>query len=218
MNNEIEIEKEIQKKGLNAPRLSPGLIDAKIKDEYYQVVPGTTTTLCSLTLQNGFQVNGESASASTENFNEELGRKIARDKAREKIWQLEGYLLKEKLYQDSNSTYQIRLKDEYLELKEKSKKLEIFLEKQEYKELKESEQTLLLDQYNHMMEYLNILTTRLKNTAFEVSVNLPETPDWNGTVFSEELEKVITKGLSVIKTSDGCMFVIISKDQVQSIQ
>jgi hypothetical protein len=42
-------------------------------------------------------VTGESAAASPENYDEAIGRKIARDNARQKIWSLEGYLLREKL-------------------------------------------------------------------------------------------------------------------------
>ena len=97
MASDIEIELEIQAKGLNAPRLNPQHIDATIKEEYYHIVPGTTLTLCVLTLQNGFTVTGESAAASLANFDEEIGRKIAKANARDKIWQLEGYLLKDKL-------------------------------------------------------------------------------------------------------------------------
>lgn len=95
--DEQAIEKEIQAKGLNAPRLNPQMIDDTIKSEAYYVFPGTTMTVCALTLRNGFQVIGESAAASPENFNEEIGRKIARDNARNKIWALEGYLLRSKL-------------------------------------------------------------------------------------------------------------------------
>lgn len=98
MISETEIEKEIQEKGLNAPRLTPDIIDSVIADVDYHVFPGTTLTVCCLTLLNGFTVTGESAAASSDNFNVDIGRKIARENARNKIWALEGYLLKEKLF------------------------------------------------------------------------------------------------------------------------
>lgn len=99
MSNEQEIENEIQAKNLNAPRLTPERIDGAIIDEDYYVFPKTQLTVCCLTLGNGFTVTGESACASPANFNAELGQKIARDNARNKIWALEGYLLKQKLYE-----------------------------------------------------------------------------------------------------------------------
>lgn len=95
--NEAEIEAEIQAKGLNAPRLNPDHINAQIVGEAFYVFPGSTLTVCALTLRNGYLVTGESAAASPENFDEEIGRKIARDNARGKIWALEGYLLRSKL-------------------------------------------------------------------------------------------------------------------------
>lgn len=97
MKDEMQIENEIQTKGLNAPRLNPQMIDDAIVSEQYHVFPNTTLTVCALTLRNGFVVVGESAAASPENFNQEIGRKIARDNARNKIWALEGYLLRERL-------------------------------------------------------------------------------------------------------------------------
>lgn len=97
--NETAVEKEIVDKGLNAPRLNPGHIDDTIISEDYHVFPGTTVTVCLLKLRNGFTVVGESACASPSNFDEELGRKIARDQARNKIWQLEGYLLRQRLHE-----------------------------------------------------------------------------------------------------------------------
>ena len=93
----IKLENDIQEKGLNAPRLTPESIEAVITSEDYHIFPGSQLTVCCLTLKNGFTVTGESACASPENFNEEIGRKIARQKAVEKIWSLEGYLLKERL-------------------------------------------------------------------------------------------------------------------------
>ena len=95
--SETEIENEIQAKGLNAPRLTPAMIDATIVSEQYHVFPNTTMTVCALTLRNGYIVTGESAAASPENFDQAIGRKIARENARNKIWALEGYLLREKL-------------------------------------------------------------------------------------------------------------------------
>lgn len=95
--SEQDIESEIQSKGLNAPRLTPDMIDECIHSEQYHVFPGSTMTVCAMTLRNGYIVTGESSAASPENFDEAIGRKIARENARNKIWALEGYVLREKL-------------------------------------------------------------------------------------------------------------------------
>lgn len=113
---EQQIEQEIQEKGLNAPRLTPEHIDSIILSEhYFTAADGAanadndydplvgapsqlyTLTFCVLVLKNGFTVTGESACVSPENFDEAIGQKIAYDNAVNKIWQLEGYLLKERL-------------------------------------------------------------------------------------------------------------------------
>jgi hypothetical protein len=108
--SEAQIEQEIQRKGLTAPRLTPDLIDASIRSEHYVYGkeldftfeadgwsphgPLSCLTICVLVLKNGFTIVGKSACASPENFDAELGRKIAREDARRQIWALEGYLLK----------------------------------------------------------------------------------------------------------------------------
>lgn len=74
-------------------------IKSRIKDVVYTNVPGTTTTVCSLVIDNGFVVTGTSACVDKRNFNKEIGEEIAYDDAFDKLWTLEGYLLKEKLYQ-----------------------------------------------------------------------------------------------------------------------
>lgn len=107
--DETAIEKEIQAKGLNAPRLTPGMIDAVIVGEDYHVFPGTTMTVCALTLRNGFVVVGESAAASPENFNQDIGRKIARENARNRIWALEGYLLRNQLYYGDHPAASVKI-------------------------------------------------------------------------------------------------------------
>lgn len=94
--DEQVIEQEIQAKGLNAPRLTPEGIEMAIAGEEYTVFSGRLT-VCVLTLQNGFLVTGESSCVSAANFDAELGRKIARDSAKNKVWELEGYLLRQQL-------------------------------------------------------------------------------------------------------------------------
>lgn len=95
--NDQQVEQEIQSKGLTAPRITPARIDEVIVGEQYHVFEGTTLTVCCLHLENGFTVTGESACASPENFDIELGKKIAKDNAKQKIWALEGYALRNKL-------------------------------------------------------------------------------------------------------------------------
>ena len=94
---EQEIEQDIRDRGLNHPRITPEHIDSVITGEAYHHFPGTTMTVCCLTLANGYTVTGQSAAASPENFDHEIGRKVARADARDKIWQLEGYLLRDRL-------------------------------------------------------------------------------------------------------------------------
>ena len=96
---EASVEQAIQDKGLTAPRITPGDIDATIKSAAFHVFPGSQLTVCCMTLTNGFTVTGESACASPENFDREIGEGIAFSNARNKIWALEGYLLKQKLHE-----------------------------------------------------------------------------------------------------------------------
>ncbi len=74
-------------------------IEAKIANTTFHQLPGTLM-VCVLTLENGFSVTGESACVDPANFNLQIGQDIARANAFEKIWQLEGYLLKEEMYQE----------------------------------------------------------------------------------------------------------------------
>jgi hypothetical protein len=61
--------------------------------------PLALLTFCVLVLKNGFTVTGQSACASPENFNEDIGRRLAFTDAKNKIWQLEGYLLRQRLHE-----------------------------------------------------------------------------------------------------------------------
>lgn len=179
-NTEQQIEQEIQDKGLSAPRLTPDFIDSKIKairylsggvepayahEDYFAKEDKSTPclTICILTLENGFTVTGESACASPENFDKLIGQKIAYQNAREKIWMLEGYLLKDKLYQQSKpSTPQERVFVERKDLSEKLEKLEDFLSKDQPKFIDDNHWYLLGMQEKTMQQYLNLLDERIK--------------------------------------------------------
>lgn len=82
-----------------APRLTPADIDAAIVGETFTVLPSGRVTVCELMLKNGFTVRGESAVVSIENFDAAIGEKVARDNARSKVWEMEGYLLKQRLFE-----------------------------------------------------------------------------------------------------------------------
>lgn len=120
-----DIEQEIQAKGKTAPRVTPQDVEANIASEHYFTAwegaqlaywgdsdpenpkpvegepkkdgPLGLLTFCVLVLRNGFTVTGESACASPENFDAEIGRKIARQNAVQKVWPLMGYELRSKL-------------------------------------------------------------------------------------------------------------------------
>lgn len=89
------IETEIVRTGINPNpvRLSPSHIDAQVADVEYQIFFGIVT-VCVIRLVNGFSVVGHSAPISEDNFNEEMGKKIAYEKAIDKVWELEGYRVK----------------------------------------------------------------------------------------------------------------------------
>lgn len=85
----------------HAPRVMQEDVDKAIVAEDYVLMPDGRTTICQLTLRNGFTVRGESTCVFAENFDAELGRKYAFEKAKNQIWQLEGYLLAQRHYEDS---------------------------------------------------------------------------------------------------------------------
>lgn len=82
----------------SAPSVTREQIDAAIAGETYTVLPDGRTTICQLTLYNGFSVIGKSACVSAANFDAEMGRQIARTNAVNELWQLLGFRLAEELY------------------------------------------------------------------------------------------------------------------------
>jgi len=99
---DYQTEIAIQMAGSTAPRIKPEDVLAAIDSETYTITPSGRTTICELTLTNGFTVRGESSCVSMDNFDEAIGRTEARKKAIDKVWELEGYRLMQKLYEQRN--------------------------------------------------------------------------------------------------------------------
>ena len=124
------IERDILAKGLTAPRVAPADLSDNIANVIYftadqgaygaaefsadSEVPVSgiayisppalgLLTFCVLVLRNGFTVTGESACASPENFDAEIGKKIAFENAKQKVWPLMGYALKQQLHDIQNA-------------------------------------------------------------------------------------------------------------------
>ena len=161
--SEQAIENEIQAKGLKAPRLCPSDIDEAIVGETFTVLPSWKVMICELTLRNGFTVRGEAATVSKENFNTEIGEKISRENARNKVWELEGYLLQERIFNTNNTfTFYDRLIIERNELGEKLKKLIAFIQGDKFNELPDEDQLLLREQGDAMSNYVDALDKRIE--------------------------------------------------------
>jgi hypothetical protein len=210
--NDQAIEQEIQAKGKTAPRVTPTDIEANIASEHYFTadegvcgsyremveqgrnqqppVPSLALlTFCVLVLRNGFTVTGESACASPENFDAEIGRNIARQNAVQKIWPLMGYALKDRLHEEARldehvrivkesgwtpgdgagqqaastlQPHQQRVVDEKADLDEKVGKLVSFIsENPTFRMLSASEQDRMREQLGYMRNYSDILGERI---------------------------------------------------------
>ncbi len=79
-----------------APRVSLASMEQRIQTVSY-IVHEDILTLCILRMSNGFYLVGESAPASPENFDADIGKKFAYENAIRQLWKLEGYALREQL-------------------------------------------------------------------------------------------------------------------------
>ncbi len=201
--NDQHIEQQIQAKGLTAPRITPADIEANIASEHYftaaegvlgayaerggvHPVGGTPSqdthntlsllTFCVLVLRNGFTVTGESACASQENFDAEIGRKIARANAINKVWPLMGYHLKQQLHEqqqalasigapESAAPHERRAAVELVELKARMDKLGDFIDNSDaFMSMPPQQQLLMARQHRAMTEYADALGARVLST------------------------------------------------------
>lgn len=115
--SDASLEQEINAKGLNAPRVTNDRVEAVIAHEYYMNAYQALTTcddeehydapvseelkrltICVLVLKNGFVVTGEASCVDPANYDAEIGKKVARKMAIDKVWMLEGYVLRQQVH------------------------------------------------------------------------------------------------------------------------
>lgn len=108
--NEYAENVEVEKKPVI--KVTEQMLLDKIAHEQYYVFPDSTVTVCLLTLKNGFKVVGHSATVSPEEFDPAVGEKWAKEKAVDKMWELEGYLLKDLIARGEAPTQEIEVEIE----------------------------------------------------------------------------------------------------------
>lgn len=162
--NDQTIEQEIQAKGLTAPRVTLDALNANIVSVEivkHMAPSGQVLRWAVLTTRSGYAVTGRpSVSVSPENDNAELGEQIARDNARNELWALMGYALKERLAAIP-ANFQDRVRAEAAELEERVSKLAAFQHTDTFHGLPNDEQDRLLAQLAAMQDYSNCLTERI---------------------------------------------------------
>ncbi len=95
---ELDFEKKMTELNKTAPRLTPEDIKNCIRSHAYMMTPSGKSMMCEIVLKNGFTVEGMSSAVSRENFDKVTGREVSYKNAFSKIWELEAYLLQNKLY------------------------------------------------------------------------------------------------------------------------
>lgn len=157
-----EDELKAHQKDVGGKRVTLEGLEANIKTKQFIVVPGSMLTICVLTLQNGFNVTGESACADPAMFKKDIGERVSEDNAKRKIWPLMGYALKQELFLAGGGTFQDRVQVELAELTDKIVKLEAFCAGHEhYTALDGETQNDLNDQLQAMKAYQFLLQKRI---------------------------------------------------------
>lgn len=113
-NGIVEYETSLCEAGNIMNKVTKEFIESQIDNVKYHTLPDTTITVAVITLKSGFAVTGESACVDPANFDAETGNKIAHENAFNKLWQLFGFELKQRIGGD----YRYRLVKERDELAE----------------------------------------------------------------------------------------------------
>ena len=125
-------------------------------------------TYVTVRMKNGFTLRESTTCVDPDNYDEEVGKQICLEKIEDKIWFLLGYALQDKVYKESNSTFESRMIEEYKQLGDRLGKLNTALNKDGFKEkVGEKQYNLMCVQDNAMTEYWNILRDRMTDLGIK---------------------------------------------------
>lgn len=82
-----------------APRVTLEEVRAAIKQVSYTVLPNGRTTVCQITLDNDFTVEDSSACVCADNYDAEIGERIAYENTLNEVWKVLGFRLADRLHQ-----------------------------------------------------------------------------------------------------------------------
>lgn len=157
-------EAELKAKAV-APRVTLDQINAlmALASVRFERPEGTTSTFAHVYIGQFYLASGHSACISVENYDQEIGERIARGnaikKATDQLWQLEGYALFKQLNQPG-TTHLERMDLEYNVLEERIGKLSAFMLTPIFRDLPLDERDLLLAQLSGMDTYAVALKAR----------------------------------------------------------
>lgn len=141
--------------------VTPEMIDVEIRDVSYTVMPGTTITICAITLENGYTVIGQASCIDPTLYDKAIGERIAYTNAYDKIYAVKGYVVKQRWYEETQLTARQRVEIELSALQDKIVKANSFLDSLTPEAKSSESMQLLAEQVSHMESYADVLAQRL---------------------------------------------------------
>ena len=126
-------------------------------------------TYVTVRMKNGFTLRESTTCVDPANYSEEIGKQICLEKIEDKVWFLLGYALQDRVYKETNSTFESRLIDEYKQLGDRLGKLNTALNRDGFKEkVGEKQYNLMCLQDDAMTNYWNALRDRIDDLGIKL--------------------------------------------------
>ena len=126
-------------------------------------------TYVTVRMKNGFTLRESTTCVDPANYSEEIGKQICLEKIEYKVWFLLGYALQDRIYKETNSTFESRLIDEYKQLGDRLGKLNTALNRDGFKEkVGEKQYNLMCLQDDAMTNYWSALRDRIDDLGIKL--------------------------------------------------